>query len=220
MKLNSHLLLGIFFSILFVGCEKNDSPTPPIEGSRTVLVYIVADKNGLDEKYNSQDFATRDVEEMFEGMKSVDTSLYNLLVYLDNNDKPVLFRINRDKKGGQDMETLCKIRDVYRAIAEFEVQFTQMYDLSLNEGMLLCTLLNTPKLTSSEIAEALGLSASNTSKVIRSVEGKKLITRLIGKEDKRQMRFSLTTEGKNRISDIKNATFELSELLQQVVSLV
>ena len=55
------------------------------------------------------------------------------------------------------METLCKIRDVYRAIAEFEVQFTQMYDLSLNEGMLLCTLLNTPKLTSSEIAEALGL---------------------------------------------------------------
>ena len=118
------------------------------------------------------------------------------------------------------METLCKIRDVYRAIAEFEVQFTQMYDLSLNEGMLLCTLLNTPKLPSSEIAEALGLSASNTSKVIRSVEGKKLITRLIGKEDKRQMRFSLTTEGKNRISDIKNATFELSELLQQVVSLV
>lgn len=118
------------------------------------------------------------------------------------------------------METLCKIRDVYRAIAEFEVQFTQMYDLSLNEGMLLCTLPNTPKLTSSEIAEALGLSASNTSKVIRSVEGKKLITRLIGKEDKRQMRFSLTTEGKNRILDIKNATFELSELLQQVVSLV
>ena len=118
------------------------------------------------------------------------------------------------------METLCKIRDVYRAIAEFEVQFTQMYDLSLNEGRLWCRLLNTPKLTSSEIAEALGLSASNTSKVIRSVEGKKLITRLIGKEDKRQMRFSLTTEGKNRISDIKNATFELSELLQQVVSLV
>ena len=39
----------------------------------------------------------------------------------------------------------------------------QEFDLSLNEGMLLCTLLNTPKLTSSEIAEALGLSASNAS---------------------------------------------------------
>ena len=43
----------------------------------------------------------------------------------------------------------------------------QEFDLSLNEGMLLCTLLNTPKLTSSEIAEALGLSASNASKIIR-----------------------------------------------------
>ena len=38
---------------------------------------------------------------------------------------------------------------------------------------------------------------------------RKLITRLIGKEDKRQMRFSLTTEGKNRISDIKNATLPM-----------
>ena len=66
------------------------------------------------------------------------------------------------------METLCRIRDIYRAIAEFEVKFMQEFDLSLNEGMLLCTLLNTPKRTSSEIAEALGLSASNTSKVIRS----------------------------------------------------
>ena len=62
------------------------------------------------------------------------------------------------------METLCRIRDIYRAISEFEVQFMQEFDLSLNEGMLLCTLLNTPKLTSSEIAEALGLSASNASK--------------------------------------------------------
>ena len=118
------------------------------------------------------------------------------------------------------METLCKIRDIYRAIAEFEVQFTQQYDLSLNEGMLLCTLLNRPKLTSSEIAEALGLSTSNASKVIRSVEDKNLVTRLIGKEDKRQMHFTLTSEGKNRITDIKNAVFEMPDLLQQAVSLV
>lgn len=118
------------------------------------------------------------------------------------------------------METLCKIRDIYRAIAEFEGGFAQRYGLSLNEGMLLCTLLDSPKLTSTEIAEALGLSASNASKVIRSVEGKKLITRLVGKEDKRQMRFSLSAEGKQRITDIKSAVFELPDLLQQVVRAV
>ena len=96
------------------------------------------------------------------------------------------------------MEDLCKIRDVYRAIAEFETQFMQQYNLSLNEGMLLCTLLNTPRLTSGEIAEALGLTCSNTSKLIRSVEEKKLIARIIGKVDKRQMHFSLTAEGKEQ----------------------
>ncbi|AVM53794.1 MarR family protein [Bacteroides zoogleoformans] len=117
-------------------------------------------------------------------------------------------------------EILCKIRDVYRAIGEFEVEFMQKYDLSLNEGMLLCTLLEVPKLTSGEIAEALGLSASNTSKVLRVLEKKKLITRLVGKEDKRQMRFFLTIEGQNRIAEIKNATFCMPDLLQQVISLV
>ena len=70
------------------------------------------------------------------------------------------------------METLCKIRDVYRAIAEFEVQFTQMYDLSLNEGMLLCTLLNTPAFSSRDSRQALGLSAQHFKGLIRSVEGK------------------------------------------------
>ena len=79
------------------------------------------------------------------------------------------------------METLCRIRDIYLAIAEFEVKFMQEFDLSLNEGKLLCTLLNTPKRTSSEIAEAHGLSASNTSTVIRSEEDKKQLTRLAGK---------------------------------------
>ncbi len=113
--------------------------------------------------------------------------------------------------------TLCKIRDIYRAIAEFENRFIKMYDLSLNEGMLLCTLLDSGQLTSSEIAEALGLSASNASKVIRSVEDKGLITRLIGKKDKRQMNFMLTPEGKKLITQIKEATFHLPELLAKAV---
>lgn len=118
------------------------------------------------------------------------------------------------------MDTLCKIRDIYRTIAEFESHFMQAYGLSLNEGMLLCTLLAQEKMTSGEIAEALGLSASNASKVIRSVEEKELITRLIGKEDKRQMNFILTAEGKHCITEIKNASFDLPPLLQQVIEKV
>ena len=118
------------------------------------------------------------------------------------------------------MEDLCKIRDVYRAIAEFETQFIQQYNLSLNEGMLLCALLDNPRLTSGEIAEAFGLTHSNTSKLIRSVEEKKLIARIIGKVDKRQMYFSLTAEGKEQIHTIKNSNHKMPALLQQVVDML
>lgn len=115
------------------------------------------------------------------------------------------------------METLCKIRDIYRAIAEFEAQFEQAYGLSLNEGMLLCTLLSRGKLSSSEVAETLGLSASNASKVIRSVEGKELIVRQVGREDKRQMYFVPTPAGKELIGCIKAAHFDLPPLLAEAV---
>lgn len=106
---------------------------------------------------------------------------------------------------------------MYRTIAEFENQFAKAYSLSLNEGMLLCTLLDNGQLSSSEIAEALGLSTSNASKVIRSVEEKDLITRRIGKEDKRQMNFLLTPEGQQLITRIKEATYQLPELLEKAV---
>ena len=115
------------------------------------------------------------------------------------------------------METLCKIRDIYRAIAEFEARFEQAYGLSLNEGMLLCTLLPRGELSSGEVAEALGLSASNASKVIRSVEAKELIVRQVGREDKRQMYFVLTPAGRKLITEIKGAEFDLPPVLAEVI---
>lgn len=118
------------------------------------------------------------------------------------------------------MKDLCKIRDIYRAIAEFEAQFVQEYNLSLNEGMLLCALLDRTRLASGEIAESLGLTHSNTSKLIRSVEEKRLIARIVGKVDKRQMHFSLTAEGKELIDSIKNTVHEMPELLQEIVDLL
>lgn len=114
--------------------------------------------------------------------------------------------------------TLCKIRDLYRAIAEFESSFSKTYGISLNEGMLLCTLLDKGRMTSSELADALGLSHSNASKVIRSAEEKDLITRQVGQKDKRQMNFIPTAAGQELITRIKAVTFQLPELLGKAVS--
>lgn len=115
------------------------------------------------------------------------------------------------------MDTLCKIRDIYRSIAEFETRFEKAYHLGLNEGMALCSLSKNEQLSSGEMAELLGLTPSNTSKVIRSVEKKGLIQRVIGSTDKRQMYFSLTDEGRKRLRDIQYGDIEIPELLQQTL---
>ena len=114
------------------------------------------------------------------------------------------------------MESLCKIRDLYRSIAEFEAMFQKQHNVCLNEGMLLCTLLKQERCSSGEIAEILGLTCSNASKVIRSVEKKGYIQRVLGEQDKRQMYFSLTVEGKAKISDIKNAEICVPEMLKSL----
>lgn len=116
-----------------------------------------------------------------------------------------------------NMEILCKIRDVYRSIAEYEAQFTKLHSLSLNEGMVLCSLSKTEHLASGEIAELLGLTASNASKVIKSVEAKKLIKRVMGSDDRRHMYFSLTMEGLTRLNAMKSSNQSIPEHLLRLV---
>ena len=116
------------------------------------------------------------------------------------------------------METLCKIREINRAVAAFEAEMERTYNLCLNEGMLLCCLSKTSKLSSGEIADSLGLTTSNTSKVIKSVENKDMVKRVIGNTDKRQMYFSLTSKGKEALSVINCDNIKLPDLLKDILN--
>lgn len=117
---------------------------------------------------------------------------------------------------GVQEDTLCQIRNLYRSIAEFESSFQKSFDICLNEGMLLCTLkLGT--YTSSEIADHLGLSNSNASKVIKQAENKGLIKRLLGESDKRQMYFALSDAGRQKLESVKCVEFEIPDLLKKVL---
>jgi Transcriptional regulators len=115
------------------------------------------------------------------------------------------------------MENLCKLRDLQRAIARFELSFEKEYGICFNEGMLLCSLKNKNLLSSGELSELLGLSCSNTSKVIASAEKKDLIYRILGKEDKRQMHFSLTSKGKDLLESIRFDYKSMPELLKKIM---
>lgn len=115
------------------------------------------------------------------------------------------------------MENLCRIRNIQRAVAGFEAQFEKRYGICLNEGMALCSLHKAGNLSSGEIGELLGLTPSNASKVIRSIENKGLIERILGMQDKRQMYFSLTPLGKELILSVKCEEIECSPLLESLL---
>lgn len=116
------------------------------------------------------------------------------------------------------MNQLCKIRDIQRAVNQVETTIESTHGVSLNEGMTLCCLSKNGKLSSGEIGEMLGLTPSNTSKVIKSVENKGLIKRNIGTTDKRQMYFTLTQRGKELLATLESEAIELPELLQTVLT--
>lgn len=110
---------------------------------------------------------------------------------------------------------LCLLRDIFRVIKDFEIEFQKKHDLCLNEGMTLCSLRN-EKMSSSDLAQRLGLSTSNMSKVIKAVESKGLVERILGDEDKRQMYFVLTAEGAKKLDVLKCEEESLSLVLESI----
>lgn len=115
------------------------------------------------------------------------------------------------------MNILCRIREVSRAIAAFEQQFERAYGVSMNEGVLLCCLDRHGELSSGEIAEVLQLTCSNTSKVIRSAERKGFVSRKLGTDDRRQMYFSLTPQGRAELGRLHSCTVALPEPLLRLL---
>ena len=112
------------------------------------------------------------------------------------------------------MKTICMMRDLYKALAEFEAQFEKEY-----EAMILCALQEAKEeMTSTALSARTGMATSHTSKVIRAVEEKELIKRALGKTDKRQMYFSLTPEGKERLKELNLEKVEVPERLKGVIS--
>ncbi len=114
------------------------------------------------------------------------------------------------------MKLICLLRDINKAMNELEVQMNEKYSIGLNEAMALCSLSD-GRLSATEIAEKTGMTTSHCSKVIKSIEQKLLIERILGKTDKRQMYFSLTKAGKKKLTEIKCNSLTLPEILQPVL---
>ena len=95
------------------------------------------------------------------------------------------------------METacICAIRKIYRAIGAFELELNQLLGVNINEAMLLCLLSEKADLTAGEIAEGMGLSRSNSSKVVAAMQQRGYVRRVLCTEDGRSCRLHLTKSG-------------------------
>lgn len=105
------------------------------------------------------------------------------------------------------------MRDLVVAMGALEAQLQECCQVSLNEAMVLCCI-SADRLTASKISENIGLTASNTSKVLRSAEDKELIVRSLGETDRRQMSFSLTDKGAARLQQLKAVDLDIPEFLR------
>lgn len=114
------------------------------------------------------------------------------------------------------MIDFCKIRDIQKGLNELEDDFRQKHNICLHEGSVLCRLYDCC-LTSSEIAKCAELKASHTSKTIRSLEDKGLITRQIGEEDKRVMKFVLSKSGKQLLDEIRQSEINIPNILLPIL---
>ena len=98
-------------------------------------------------------------------------------------------------------------------ISAFEQTLQKQFGLNINEIMLLCIVSDRRNISSGEVAKEMELTHSNTSKVLASLEQKKLICRHL-----RCMKFSITKNGETLLANINCDHVELPECLKVLIS--
>ncbi len=117
------------------------------------------------------------------------------------------------------MESICKLKNIYKSLYTFEKEFAEKNNITINEGMVLCCMKDEKPRTANEICEFVGLSNSRVSRIINAVETKGYILREMGSIDKRQMIFSLTDEGRKKIKEMMKHEINLSALIKELVEI-
>lgn len=106
------------------------------------------------------------------------------------------------------MENLCKIKEIFKRIHQFEQKLNNELNVTINEAMVLCSLYEIIK-CSGDISADTGISTSRTSRVLLSLEQKGYVIRSFSDTDKRKMMFELSLEGVEKKQEISNIEFNL-----------
>ena len=98
------------------------------------------------------------------------------------------------------MIDLCAIRKLQISLRLFEEELKKETGLSFNDALLLCAV-NKGVYEPSALAKELELSPSRLTRVLDSLENRKLIIRELSSSDRRSMKVSLSESGREMVEN-------------------
>lgn len=107
---------------------------------------------------------------------------------------------------------ICMMSSLVKAIAELEDSLRNIHGLSLNEAVVLCCI-GESAVSAGTVSQSTGLKPSHVSKILRGLESAGMVERTLGSEDRRQMYFSLTEAGLERLEKLRTEQIPVPDLL-------
>jgi DNA-binding MarR family transcriptional regulator len=109
------------------------------------------------------------------------------------------------------------VRTAWHGIARFYNQQAAKFGGTMSIGFALLTIHGDEGTPATKIAPQMGLEPRSLTRLLKSMEDKKLIIRKADKNDKRSVRIYLTKEGKKQRDNAKEVVVRFNELVREEI---
>jgi len=109
------------------------------------------------------------------------------------------------------------VRTAWHGIARFYNQQAVKFGGTMSIGFALLTIHGDDGTPATKIAPQMGLEPRSLTRLLKSMEDKKLIIRKADKTDKRSVRIFLTKEGKKQRDNAKEIVIRFNELVRDEI---
>ena len=99
------------------------------------------------------------------------------------------------------MSPFFPIRQTLRKLEQLEAGLKNQHDINLEEAIVLCCLSQHCK-CQGDVAGETGLTPTQASRILSRLESKGLVQRSIGQDDKRQMIFTISSLGLEKLQAV------------------
>jgi MarR family transcriptional regulator, organic hydroperoxide resistance regulator len=109
------------------------------------------------------------------------------------------------------------IKAAWHSIARMYNQQALEYDATMSMGFVLLNINSEEGTPATKIAPLMGLEARSLTRLLKSMEEKKLIYREADKSDKRSVRIRVTKEGREKKERARESVLRFNELVREQV---